>query len=363
MTRPPFSIGPVCLTFLLIGIIDPGDLWADPPADVRDAREVTFQGHGDFELKGTILLPAEISPAGAPALVLLPGSGPTDRNGNQPPILVTDLLKDVAERLADEGYATLRFDKRAAHVYLAKLMAMGPEELRDFLGFDAFVGDARAAVELLRATEGVDARRIGIFGHSEGGLFALQLAKELGHGADGVVALVLAATPGRSMADVLRYQIGRNLRALEEEDRTRWMNELDRAMASVIETGRAPGDLDRGFAGLFPMNATKLLQVELALDPAALAGVYAGPVLVLQGERDVQVLADVDAPLLEAALVERTKGVCRVAVIPAASHNFKHVESEEELGMEGDVVSETFEALVPWLRENLPVLTPVEAGG
>ena len=347
MTRFSTQAGPLPIAFLFLGVLFPGALWAD------ESREVTFEGHDGFELSGTLVLPDGDAPA--PGLVLLPGSGPTDRDGNQPPGFKTDLLKAVAERLADEGYATLRFDKRAAHVHMAKYLGLGLEEQREFFSFEAFVGDARAAVEVLRTTEGIDAGRIGVFGHSEGGLFALELGRELGAGEDGIAALVLAATPGRPLADVLRFQIDRNLRALPESLRDKFMKELDRAIETVVTDGRPPTDLEPGLAGLFPPSAGLLLQVELALDPAELARQYGGPVLVLQGERDIQVTADDNPGILEAAFRERSTGECEVALVPSASHNFKHVESEGELGMKGDVVPATFEALVPWLRGALPL--------
>src|SRR5688500_9758350 len=79
--------------------------------------EVSFTGAGGLKLNGTVLLPSGGRDQKFPAVLLLPGSGPTDRNGNQPPVLVTDLLKQIADRLAAEGIASLRFDKRSAHVH------------------------------------------------------------------------------------------------------------------------------------------------------------------------------------------------------------------------------------------------------
>src|SRR5882724_2928592 len=85
------------------------------------SREVTFKGVGGFELQGTLLMPAGAK--NAPAFVLLSGSGPTDRddNVNVPGMqLKIDLLKQVAERLAESGVATLRYDKRAVRHYSDK---------------------------------------------------------------------------------------------------------------------------------------------------------------------------------------------------------------------------------------------------
>src|SRR5262245_24748089 len=85
---------------------------AQAPAE----EEVSFTGEGSLTLHGTLVLPPGAE-GRVPALLLLPGSGPTDRDGNQPPMLVTDLLQQVADALASAGVASLRFDKRAAHVH------------------------------------------------------------------------------------------------------------------------------------------------------------------------------------------------------------------------------------------------------
>src|SRR5689334_8135232 len=75
-------------------------------------REIDFLGAGGVKIAGTLALPGSASPERTvPALLLLQGSGPTDRDGNQPPNLRTDLLRGLAQILADDGIASLRFDK------------------------------------------------------------------------------------------------------------------------------------------------------------------------------------------------------------------------------------------------------------
>ena len=72
---------------------------------VAAERRVTFAGSEDVTLAGTLELPA--GDGACPALVLVAGSGPTDRDGNQPPGLMTDLLKQIAAGLAQQGIASL----------------------------------------------------------------------------------------------------------------------------------------------------------------------------------------------------------------------------------------------------------------
>jgi hypothetical protein len=336
----------------LLSAQEPAPRDGDAPATsapIAKEIEVTFAGHGGFELGGTLVVPEFRPASGAPALVLLPGSGPTDRNGNQPPLFVTDLLASIAERLADAGIATLRFDKRDAHVHLEHILALDTAAQNEFLSWESFVGDARAGVAFLRGCEGVDPTRVGLFGHSEGGLIALQVAVDLGAGKDGVRTLVLAATPARSMAEILRYQIGRQLAEYPDAIRDPYMRGLDRAMKQVVETGMPPVDLAPGLRALFPANAMKLLQVELALEPTELAPRYAGPVFVLQGQLDVQVEA-ANATELTRAFASRASGECELFVVPFASHNFKQVADETEPGFEGPVVPAAIHHLADWLN-------------
>src|SRR5690554_4770891 len=186
--------------FCLIGVMAvAGVCFADePPAAQAEpvVREVTFTGADGLELKGTLLLPNIKAGERCPAALLLPGSGPTDRDGNQPPLLVTDLLKQIAEELASKGIATLRFDKRAVRSY-AQYWPSEPAELNAFFGWRKFVDDAAAGLRFLQSHEAIDPERIAIIGHSEGGLIALQIAHD-GRMSDQLPAtLVLLATAGR----------------------------------------------------------------------------------------------------------------------------------------------------------------------
>src|SRR5258708_3636948 len=98
-------------------------------AEASSERQVTFPGADGATLAGTLQLPA--GEKAGPALVLLAGSGPTDRDGNQPPALVTDLLKQVAVGLAEKGIASLRYDKRGMYANKADL----PKDLAKYGDF------------------------------------------------------------------------------------------------------------------------------------------------------------------------------------------------------------------------------------
>lgn len=318
-------------------------------------RELTFAGVGGLNLNGTLLWPINAK-GKVPGVLLLPGSGPTDRNGNQPPLVVTDVLKQVAERLAKEGYASLRFDKRAAGGY-AKFWPTDVTKQNDFFAWDSFVGDAKAGLAALRAQPEVDGKRVLVAGHSEGGMIAVQVAHDLQGTANGLAGLILLSTPGRSGALVLREQISASLKrnGINAEQTRLYFAYVDLAIDQIEKAGTIPQNPPPGLGleYLFPASAAKLLQVELAFDPATILPDFSGPVLVVQGEKDIQISAVRDAPLLAAALKRRKQGKAEVFLAPAASHNLKRVENENtEPGFAGPVVPAVLDKIAAWLRGN-----------
>lgn len=315
------------------------------------AVELTFTGAGGIELPGTLVLPAgEEGPF--PGVLLLPGSGPTDRDGNQPPMLRTDLLRQIADDLASRGVASFRFDKRAAHAN-AGLWPRTPDEVAAFFAWDHFVQDAEAALRALGARGGIDASRVAVLGHSEGGLIALALADRMGKHAP--PALVLAGTTGRRLDHVIRDQVDRLLplqvpdAALRETIR----KDLDRAIDSIRADRTIPADLHPALASLFNPSSLDVLYAYFTIEPAELASSYKGPVLVVQGKHDAQVTVDDDLPPLKAALIGRPGVATRIQLIENASHNFKKVGSPIEPGFAGPVAPEALGAIGDWLSETL----------
>jgi len=319
--------------------------------------DVTIEGAGGFKLRGTLVLPD--APGPAPAMLLLPGSGPTDRDGNQPPGLVTDLLKQLAERLSREGIATLRYDKRAAHVYAADW----PKSLaaqNQFFAWANFRDDAKLAYRYLRGRPEVDPKRTGILGHSEGGIITLAVGAEMAGAPDRPAALVLAGTPGRSLADVLHNQIADLLiRQQAAPEQTKFfLDKTDSINAELIRTGAAPADVPPGLAALYPPSAATYLQAALALDPRELAKKLVGPVLVMNGEKDIQVLPDKDTRPLAAALnTRKAEKPVEVILVAGASHNLKPL-THDPTGFAGPVAPEAMDRLAAWLKDNLVSRAP-----
>lgn len=316
------------------------------------SQEIGFAGAGDVRLEGTLVLPEGEGPF--PAVLLLPGSGPTDRDGNQPPMPRTDLLRQIADDLADRGVASYRFDKRAASVN-AGAWPESIDEQAEFFAWENFVADAEAALRTLIGRDGIDAERVGIVGHSEGGLIALAVADRLRGEAHAPATLVLAGTAGRRLDIVMREQFDRLL-PLQIPDpamRETISKDLDRAIEAIRTDGNPPDDLHPLLAPLFNPTSLDVLRAYFTVEPTELAGRYTGPVLVINGDMDIQVSAERDLPEITKALEARRNDRSRSLVVKGASHNFKTVRTETEPGFQGPVVPEALDAIGRWLTETL----------
>lgn len=229
-------------------------------------------------LHGTLLTPEGQTRAAA---VILPGSGPTDRDGNSAQFAIRAAsYRLLAEGLAERGVATIRIDKRG----IGESAAAGPAEAD--LRFDAYVADARAwAAEAAKTTGRPCAWLIG---HSEGALVAL--AAVAGDD-DRICGLVLLSGAGRPAGVVLREQ----MTALPEPLKTRAGE-----VVGELEAGRTVVDPPVELAALFRPSVQPYLISWLALDPAKLAAAYDGPIFIGQGTTDLQVTLT-DAEALKAA--------------------------------------------------------------
>jgi pimeloyl-ACP methyl ester carboxylesterase len=329
--------------------------YADGAATQPAGQEVEFPSAPPdrIMLHGTLLVPTDATPARpAPAVLLLPGSGPTDRDGNQPPFLVTNLLRDVASALASHGVATLRFDKRAAHTHAADWPKTVAAQ-NAFFAADRFVSDAAAAYEFLRHQPTVDPDRVAVLGHSEGGLIALELARD--H-APKPAALILVSTCGRDLGSVLLDQLSARLKSGGADAGTTrtYLDAATRAIDQLRRDATVPKDLPAPLTHVFPANCADLLHTYFTIDPLALAAAYPGPVLVLQGTADVQVSPERDAKPLANALAGRpAPAKSELVLIPGASHNLKLPPSPADPGFAGPVAPAALDKLLSWTAATL----------
>jgi alpha-beta hydrolase superfamily lysophospholipase len=301
-------------------------------------RAVRFAGGGGAALAGTLLLPAWSELQKVPGIVLVAGSGPTDRDGNNPlaPERI-DVLKRIAELLAAAGIATLRYDKRGIGGSTPRPRGTLEEQER-FFAWDNFVADVAAAhVELVKHDE-IKSYATALLGHSEGGLLVLAAApaitKNRPHG------MVLAATPGRKLRDIVRAQVTRGAPNLLEA--------VDRTMTAIEASGHVPADLPTELQALFPPYAGPFLQRLLSFDPAqALLGLDL-PCLLLQGAADRQVVPMEDVqPLIDALGKRGAPG--EAVIISGVSHNLKLMSWPSDQGFGGPIAPVVATKLVDWL--------------
>lgn len=228
-------------------------------------------------LHGTLLTPD----APTAVAVILPGSGPTDRDGNSPLGVAASTYRLLAEGLAAQGIATVRIDKRG----IAASAAAGPAEAD--LRFDAYAADARAWATEAAARTGQPCA--WLIGHSEGALVAL---KAVEGGDDKICGLILLSGAGRPAGVVIREQLQAGL---PDPLKTQAF-----AVLTELEAGHTVADTPPALAALFRPSVQPYLISWLPLDPAALLAAYDGPVFIGQGTTDLQVTVT-DAQALAAA--------------------------------------------------------------
>ncbi|MGF3022388.1 alpha/beta hydrolase [Methylobacterium aquaticum] len=240
---------------------------------------------------------------GAPVVVILPGSGPTDRDGNNPGGVAAGTYRLLAEGLAARGIASLRVDKRG--MYGSRLAAADPNAVT--LG--DYVDDVQAWIAEICRRDAM--APIWLLGHSEGGLVALSAG-----GAPDLAGLILAAVPGRPLGAVLREQLAAN-----PANAGLMPEALD--ILAHLERGERVETVSPILLPLFRPAVQGFLISLLRIDPAAMMAEMRVPVLILQGTRDIQVgRADADA-------LHRANKAARLAILADVNHVLKLVGSND----------------------------------
>jgi len=227
-------------------------------------------------------------------VLLIAGSGPTDRNGNsteEPGPVNT--LKTLADWLSLDGVASLRYDKLGSGKTGLGSFASKPNSI----GVLPFEQESAAALKFLAAQKGIDKQRLGVFGHSEGALYALLLATGHAGTVPPIHALGLFEPLSLRYLDLISIQINGQLAAqVKSGDITKKLSAtVSSTMASAIarlrSTGKVSANLPYGLSSvLSPASATYLYQAD-KFDPENLAASLPArtPVLVTCSSADVQV--------------------------------------------------------------------------
>ena len=298
---------------------------------------VRIPGNG-FTLAGTISVPPAASrPAGTlPAVVLVAGSGPFDRDEVVAGIPV---LGQLAGALADAGFLVLRYDKRGVGQSGGRSESATVQDFAD---------DVRAAVRYLADRQDTNDKAISVVGHSEGAWAALAAAAS----EKKIARLVLMAGPGSTGAQLVLEQ-QRHL--LERSG----MSEAERAERIALQEKIQKAVLSgRGWDGIPPelrkQAETLWFASFLAFDPAPVMRRVDQPILVVQGERDTQVPAHHGETLASLARGRKTKAGVQLVTIPGVNHLFvpaKTGEMDEYPSLTGSAIAPALpEAIVKFLK-------------
>lgn len=351
--RPLFACSPIWAVyrgmlacFLACGSLSAATTCVRAEDVPQTQREVSFAGAGGIMLTGTLLIPAHRSAEKVPGVVIVAGSGPTDRDGNSAVIAIRiDLLKQIAEQLSQEGIASLRYDKRGQ--YASEEAPEDRESLYGFCQWENYVGDVGAALAYLQEQKEIDAVRTAMIGHSEGGMLVLEAATKGKGVVKSPAALVLLSTPGRRLDVILREQLSRNLITFF------YLKKNDEIMESIKDSGQVPENVPTALAPLYPPEFGRFAQSMFAFDGPARAAQFDGPVLVIAGEKDTQHKAILETTALEGGLKNRAVDDHEIIIVPKASHNLKTVTLTDPNGFGGEIVPIATVRLRSWLREKL----------
>ena len=250
------------------------------------AQPVTFEA-GGVTIHGTYTHPSSAAAGTVAAAVLLGGSGAvTDRNGNAPGQLDRNLLVAVANWLSADGVASLRYDKLGSGQTGWGRYAAHPGRA----GIRPYEQEAVAALRFLARQRQTDRTRLAVFGHSQGGIYALLLASGLAGHAPKVRAVgLLEPVPIRFLDLVGQSSIASLTLAVQNGQLTaahaRSLGQaITRAIASLRRTGTLPARLPAGVAGTFNRDGMGTL-LELSqidrYDPAAVAATLPAHTAVL----------------------------------------------------------------------------------
>jgi uncharacterized protein len=291
----------------------PGSSASGPVA--ASSRDVSFTVDGT-KTYGTLQIPAHSSGQHLAAALLLAGSGPTDRNGDQPSADVTpQTLKLIAGVLAQQGIETLRFDKYFTGQTGAGAFASDPGAV----DLNAYIRQADYAYDYLIAQPGVDRRRMLVVGHSEGGFYAMLVADTVStHPA----ALALLEPQDQRILSQLAQQLDEQLDAavaqgqLTTSDARQQAQGIDNAIAQfragqpVDTTGLLPQIVQQLTPELLTPGNAKVARTDDDVNPVdAAAKVPSGTrVLVTDGSADTNIPVSTIQPLASALTSAGTSG-------------------------------------------------------
>jgi predicted acyl esterase len=238
----------------------------------EDTVSITRDGG---RIYGSMIIPADKGKS--PVALIISGSGPTDRNGNNP-MMINNSLKMLADSLAAAGIASIRYDKRGVAASMGSVIA--ETDLR----FEDYVKDAIAWAEFI--VEDNSFSNFVIIGHSEGSLIGMIAATQIQ--VDGFISI---AGPGESADLTIKRQLQAQPQFIQDQ--------LNPKIDS-LKKGLTIGEVDPAYFALLRPSVQPYLISWFNYDPQIEIKKLKIPVLILQGDTDIQVRTE-DAEMLRTA--------------------------------------------------------------
>jgi pimeloyl-ACP methyl ester carboxylesterase len=296
-----------------------------------DRRETAVVVQGPAAaLPATLLVPKSGEPV--PAVLFLSGSGPNDKDETIGP---NKPFADLARGLGDRGIASLRFDKRTFAI--KDKSSLGTIQLKE-----EYYDDAAVAIALLGGTPGVDATRIFVLGHSEGAMVAPKVAAAF-PGTRGIVMMAAGVRPIDAMI-IEQLAYGAKLTGRSAEDIAEQTKDLTASFAAIRDATRKDTPPFMGAPASYWREV-------IGLDVPKLVRESKLPILVLQGDQDIQVSKTGDFELLRTTVGD-SGGRVTYRSFAGLNHLFMKVEREStgaEYAIPGHVEPSVVSVIADWI--------------
>lgn len=233
-------------------------------------------------------------------ILLIAGSGPTDRNGNTIGVAVNNSLKYLAEDLAENNYDVFTYDKRI--VYLLKNNKEIPT-----MDFQHGINDAETVISYLKNTLGY--KNIVVAGHSEGSLVGMTASQK------NVSAFISLAGTGNTIDVILKEQINKQAPML---------NDANAKILEQLKEGKIVKDVNPMLQSLYDEESQPFLIDWIKRNPQTEIAKLNIPILIINGTKDIQVETK------EAELLHRANPKSTMVIIDNMNHIFKKIEKDEE---------------------------------
>ncbi|MDD3003640.1 alpha/beta hydrolase [Flavobacterium sp.] len=319
----------------------------------------------NISLAGTLSLPKKEGKF--PAVILISGSGQQNRDseilGHKPFLVISDYL-------TRNGIAVLRYDDRG--------VGQSKGDPTHSTSAD-FANDAAGAIEYLRSRKEIDSKKIGVIGHSEGGMIAPMLSAN----DKNIAFIILLAGPGVS-GDVLlldqNYEVGKK-QGLSEND-LQEAKILNQKIYNIIKSEKDLAEMKKSLTAVLQTEMEKLPEAErpskneieksineqvdgmtvpwlryfISYDPHENLKKTKCPVLVLNGEKDIQVTAKLNTEAITKALHEGKNKNVQVQIFPNLNHLFQHCTAcnvAEYSQIEETFSSEVLKTMSDWIHKQI----------